>query len=323
MFLHSSNTELIIKYLERRLYFHGDLMVKIGLIYKQLTPRDIKVLNSIERGMKRYEYVPLELIEKYSKLPETHIVLILSKLHRLKLVKRKTIAGYKSFRLTYLGLDMLALSTLVRMNVVEAIGDRLAVGKESEIFRALAPGGKQIAVKFMRIGRTSFHMTRRVREWADNPRLDWYKQAKIAAEREYKATKEIYREGGSVPSPIAYNRHAVVTEFIEGIELYRKPEIQDPHAVLVKILDTVRIAYTKAGIVHGDLSEYNVLVDPMNNKPYIIDWPQYVYKEHPQSEELLRRDIEYIIRFFRKQYRVEIDTAKALRYVRGEDEQIE
>ncbi len=298
-------------------------MVKIGLIYKQLTQRDIRVLNSIERGMKRYEYVPLELIEKYSKLPETHVVLILSKLHRLKLVKRKTVSGYKAYRLTYLGLDMLALNTLVRMNVVEAIGDKLAVGKESEIFRALAPGGKPIAVKFMRIGRTSFHMTRRVREWADNPRLDWYKQAKIAAEREFKATREIYREGGSVPSPIAYNRHAVVTEYVNGVELYRRPEIEDPYMVLLRILETLRIAYVKVGIIHGDLSEYNVLIDISSNTPYIIDWPQYVYKEHPQAEALLRRDIEYIIRFFRKQYKVEVEIGKALKYVRGEDEQIQ
>ncbi len=115
-------------------------MVKIGLIYKQLAARDFKVLEAIEKNISRFEYVPLEVIEKVSRIPEIHLILILSKLHRLDLVKRISIGGYKAFRLTYLGLDMIALNSLVRRNVLEAIGDKLGVGKESDIFLGLAPG---------------------------------------------------------------------------------------------------------------------------------------------------------------------------------------
>ncbi len=296
-------------------------MVKIGLIYKQLTNRDFRVLEAIERGHSRYEYVPLEIIEKYARLPEQHIVLSLSKLHRLKLVKRRTISGYKSFRLTYFGLDMIALNNLVRRNVLEAIGDRLGVGKESEIFHALAPGGVRVAVKFMRIGRTSFRRTRIVRPWGFDPRIDWFKQAKIAAEREYKATRELYMVGASVPRPLAYNRHVIVTEYINGVELFRRPRLSDPKAVLGIILDTIRKAYLDAGIVHGDLSEYNVLVDIEYNRPYIIDWPQFIYRGEPMADELLRRDVEYIVKFFNKHYNVGVDAKKAYLYVRGEYEQ--
>ncbi len=294
-------------------------MVKVGLIYKQLTRRDLRVLEAIEKGHARFEYVPLEIIEKYSKIPEQHVLLSLSKMHRLKLVKRRTISGYKTFRLTYLGLDMLALDYFVRKDVVEAIGDRLGVGKESELFKALAPGGKKVTVKFLRIGRTSFRRTRIVRNWAQDPRIDWFKQAKIAAEREFKALKELYEIGANVPYVLAYNRHAVVIEYIEGIELYRKPELDNPEEVLWKILDTLRKAYLEVGIVHGDLSEYNVLVSIDTNTPYIIDWPQYVYRDDPAADELLKRDVEYIVRFFNKNYRVEISLDKALRYVRGEN----
>ncbi len=298
-----------------------ELLVKIGLIYKQLTSRDFKVLNAIEKGMRRYEYVPLELIEKYAKMPEEHVVLVLSKLHRLKLVKRKTIAGYKSYRLTYLGLDMLALKNLVDRNVLVAIGDRIGIGKESEIFKGIAPGDKPVIVKFLRIGRTSFRQTRRVRSWADKPILDWYKQSKIAAEREYKALRELYRVGALVPAPIAYSRHVVVAEYINGVELYRKPQLPDPEKVFWSILDTVRIAYRDVGIIHGDLSEYNILVSIDDWKPYIIDWPQYHYRDEPMSDYYLRRDVEYIVRFFHKNYRVRVSLEDALDYVRGEDEE--
>ena len=293
-------------------------MVKIGLIYKQLTPHDFRVLEAIEKYIGRYEYVPLEVIEKTSRIPETRLILILSKLHRLDLVKRVTVSGYKAYRLTYLGLDMIALHNLVKRNVLEAIGDKLGVGKESDIYRGLAPGGVKVIVKFLRIGRTSFRRTRITRSWGEDPKYTWFHQSKIAAEREFKALKEVHELGGLVPYPIAYNRHVVVTEYIEGVELYTRPQLSDPRKALLDILSTLRIAYVEAGIVHGDLSEYNILVDIENNKPYIIDWPQYVYREDPNAMDLLKRDINYIIRFFRKTYRVEVDPEKALMYVRGE-----
>nr|WP_187146093.1 RIO1 family regulatory kinase/ATPase [Staphylothermus hellenicus] len=295
-------------------------MVKIGIIYKQLTARDFKVLEAIERGHSKYEYVPLEIIEKYTRLPEQHIVLSLSKLHRLSLVKRKSISGYKSFRLTYLGLDMLALNSLVKKNIIEALGDRIGVGKESEIFKAIAPGNILVAVKFMRIGRTSFRRTRIVRSWGFDPRLDWFKQAKTAAEREFKATHELFLVGADVPRPLAFNRHVVVTEFISGVELYRRPQLNNPESALDRILNTLRKAYLEVGIIHGDLSEYNVIVDIEKDKPYIIDWPQYVYRDDPMADHLLRRDVEYIVRFFNKHYKVRVDVEKAYLYVRGEYE---
>ena len=297
-------------------------MVKIGEIFRKLTTRDFNILNSIEKGMSRYGYVPIEVIEKYSKIPEPHVILSLSKLHKLSLVKRR-ISVYKGYRLTYLGLDMLALKYLVDKGVLDAIGDKIGVGKESDIYQGLAPGNMLVAIKFLRIGRTSFKGIRRVRSYADDPRLDWYKQSKIAAEREIKALRELYYVGAPVPKPIGYNRHVVVIGYINGVELYTKPMLQDPYKVLIMIINTLRKAYIDVGIVHGDLSEYNVIVDIENSYPYIIDWPQYVYREHPSSDLLLKRDIEYIVRFFKKNYRVVIDIDRAIKYVRGEQESIE
>jgi len=293
-------------------------LVKIGLIYKQLTPVDFQVLEAIERFINRYEYVPIEVIERASRVPETRLSLILHKLHELKLVKRITVSGYKAFRLTYLGLDMLALRALVNKNVLEAIGDRIGVGKESDIYHGKAVGGVDVIVKFLRIGRRSFRRTRITRSWGEDPKYTWFHQSKIAAEREFKALKELYGLEALVPRPFAYNRHVVVIEYINGVELYTRPELKDPFSVLHRILETVKIAYLNAGIVHGDLSEYNILVNIDEDKPYIIDWPQYVYRDEPNANDLLKRDVEYIVRFFNKVYRVGVDVERALKYVRGE-----
>ncbi len=298
-------------------------MVLIALTYKKLVDKDFKILGIIEREMSRYEYVPVEIIERRARMPSTHVAMVLRKLNMLKLVKRR-LGEYVGYRLTYLGLDMLALRSLVERGVLHALGDKLGVGKESDVYSGLTPSGERVIVKFHRVGRTSFQRVVRVRHYAAaKPYSSWYELAKVAGQREYRALEELYRVGALVPRPLGYSRHVVVTEFIEGVELYLYEKAINPKAMLRTILDTLRKAYIDVGIVHGDLSEYNVLVaiTDEEEKPYIIDWPQYVEREHPAAEQLLRRDVEYIVRFFRRRYRVNIDIDKALKFVQGESEE--
>ena len=298
-------------------------MVILALTYKKLVDRDFRVLLAVEREMPRYEYVPVELIERLTRMPSSHVKLSLDKLNKLKLLERR-LGSYVGYRLTWMGFDILALKSLVDRGVLEALGDKLGVGKESDVYSGLAPGGKRVIVKFHKIGRTSFHHIVKFRPYAANkPYASWMQIAKVSAEREYRALEELYKVGARVPRPIARSRHAVVTDYVEGVELYEYREAQDPEAMLEKILDTVRKAYLEVGIVHGDLSEYNILVTLTpegEEEPLIIDWPQYVEREHPMAEMLLRRDVEYVVRFFRRRFRVEADVEKALRFVRGEAE---
>lgn len=289
-------------------------LVKLGIVYKQLTPLDFSILNAIEKGMANHEYVPLDYIERLVNAPATRVEHSLEKLRDLKLVKRWS-ESYRGFRLTYLGLDMLALRTLVKEGVLEAIGDKLGVGKESELYRARAPGGLLVIAKFLRIGCRSFRSTKRTRSFVKSPQLNWYAQSKIAAEREYKALLELFKAGGLVPRPYAWNRHAVVISYINGVELYRRPKLNDPERALMDVLETTRKAYVDAGIVHGDLSEYNVMVSAGDERAYVIDWPQYVEKDHPSAPSLLKRDVEYIVRFFNKIYGVRLSVDRALSYV--------
>ncbi len=297
-------------------------MTLIALTYRKLVPRDFKILGIVEREMARYEYVPLEVIERRARMPSTHVALTLQKLNRLKLLRRR-LGDYVGYRLTYLGLDMLALHSLVERGVLQALGTELGVGKESDVYSGLTPSGERVIVKFHRVGRTSFQRVARVRSYAGSPGMDWFRLAKIAGQREYRALEELYKAGALVPKPYSYSRHVVVTAYIEGVELYAYRSPMDPEAMLGRILDTLRIAYLEVGIVHGDLSEYNVLVsvtEEGDEEPYIIDWPQYVEREHPSAPALLRRDVEYITRFFRKRYGVNVDSDKALGYVKGEAE---
>lgn len=104
---------------------------------------------------------------------------------------------------------------------------------------------------------------------------------------------------------------------IEGAELAEWREIQKPEKILKEILCNVRRAYLKAGIIHADLSEYNVILKP-NMHILIIDWPQYVTKEHPNARQLLTRDVKNVLVFFRRKYRLKVKLENALAYIKGQ-----
>jgi len=151
---------------------------------------------------------------------------------------------------------------------------------------------------------------------AELPHVSWLYQSRLAAEREFEALKLVYPCGVSVPEPINQNRHIIVMRIIEGVELYRCPEIQKPREVLDEILLNVEKAYVKAEVIHADLSEFNVILKP-DQHTLIIDWPQFVKRDHPDAERLLARDIRNIIRFFSRKFRVKTKLKDTLSYVKG------
>ena len=50
---------------------------------------------------------------------------------------------------------------------------------------------------------------------------------------------------------------------------------------------------------------------------WIIDWPQYTSKDHPNAEELLERDVRNVVYYFQRKYGLEHDLKQALKHVRG------
>jgi len=71
------------------------------------------------------------------------------------------------------------------------------------------------------------------------------------------------------------------------------------------ILENIRLFY-RSGIIHGDLSEYNILY--WNEIPYIIDFPQSIdIRTHPQVRELLDRDVRNVCTYFERYFPVDIE----------------
>jgi RIO kinase 2 len=226
---------------------------------------------------------------------------------------------YLGYSLTTAGHDLLAINTLVKTGVIEAFGKSLGVGKESDVYDALASDGKQVVLKFHRVGRTSFKKTKLKRNYASNYSYspDWHQQSRISAKKEYDALKLLYPQGVAVPEPITQTRHVVVMSIIEGAELFHYPELADARAVLDEILLNIRLAYQTVKMIHGDLSPYNIILQP-NHHILIIDWPQNVSVKHPNAKELIQRDVKNVLDFFARKYGLTTSLDDALFYVTRE-----
>ena len=289
----------------------ADVAVKA---FRKLENEDLRVLQIIETAMSKHEFVPKELIAKFAKLSMDKTDFRLSRLNKMGLIYQMR-GAYVGYTLNYAGYDCLAINALVKAGVLEAFGKPLGVGKESDVYDALTPKGERIAVKFHRLGRISFRQTVRKRGYSTT-HFSWLFQSRIAAEKEFQALRLLFPKKVAVPKPISQNRHVIAMGMIEGAELVEWKEISKPEKVLKEILLNVRRAYVKASVIHGDLSEYNVILKP-NMHILIIDWPQYVTREHPNAQQLLTRDVRNILQYFKRKHMLKVKLKEALDYVTG------
>ena len=274
-----------------------------------LSREDLSLLAAIESGMKTHEWVPIFLITKHAGLSASKSQYRLQHLFEEKLVVREA-QHYLGYQINFDSYDLLALSDFVRRDKVRSIGERIGVGKESIVLEAQADGA--LAIKFHRQGRTSFKHVRRLRDHlVDKPRVPWLYAAALAARREYQVMEKLHTTV-SIPRPVAISRHALVMEYVPG-PLLNKITLTDPEEGLELILQEVGRALGQ-GIIHADLSQFNIMIT--DSGPVIIDWPQAVDTIHPQADELLKRDLGNVLRFFRRKYDIDKPLEEALSAVR-------
>ncbi len=191
----------------------------------------------------------------------------------------------------------------------------ISTGKEATVFRGIRDD-KFVALKVYCITRLNYKSLSRfidgddrftkVHKTKDNIVFIW-------ARKEFKNLQTMHEFGVRVPRPIDMWKNIIVMEYI-GDEIRPAPLMKDVIENLKKdfvfeIIEEMK-KIIKAGLIHGDISEYNVLV--WNNAPYIIDVGQAVPRNHPLASMLLSRDLKNIIRIGKK-FGVNFDFKELLR----------
>ena len=136
--------------------------------------------------------------------------------------------------------------------------------------------------------------------------------------KEFKNLKRLEHAGVRVPETHGIDRNVLVMEYI-GDESRPAPTLRNwyhenregsdtPDIVIgfyEEVKQQMRKMHQEAGLVHADLSEFNILIS--NDQLYIIDVGQAVLHAHPMSVEFFDRDIRNITAFFRK---IGVDTSE-------------
>ena len=219
---------------------------------------------------------------------------------------------------------LMGLYRLARKGEFDAFGGVINAGKEANVFLA-RKGNGSIAIKIYMITTSNFNTMRDyvlgdkrfagVRQDRRHIILAW-------AQKEYKNLQSAKKAGVRVPEVYECYQNILTMEFIGRDEL-PFPKLKDicisreqAEYVIEGLLGYIRLLYQKAHLVHGDMSEYNVLIDPEQLEPVVIDMGQGVLLDHPLAEELLLRDVSNIVRFAKK-HRLSYDVEKCIKDVRG------
>ena len=149
-------------------------------------------------------------------------------------------------------MDYLALHTYADQNVIYSVGERIGVGKESDIMVVADSTGKQKVMKIHRLGRISFRTVKSNRDYlrkrSSKEGSGWMYLSRLAAMKEYAFMQALRDEGFAVPKPISQSRHTIVMSLVDAFPLRQISKVGDPAALYADLIDII-LRLAKHGLI--------------------------------------------------------------------------
>ncbi|XP_021818323.1 serine/threonine-protein kinase RIO1-like isoform X1 [Prunus avium] len=203
----------------------------------------------------------------------------------------------------------MVLFKMLNSGTFHDINGCISTGKEANVYHATKSDGQEMAIKIYKTSILIFKDRDRYVQGdyrfrhgycKNNPR----KMVRTWAEKEMRNLKRLREDGIRCPAIVALKLHVLVMEFI-GKSGWAAPRLKDAALSLDKLREgyiemiiAMRMMYQKSKLVHGDLSEYNILY--FEGHLYIIDVSQSVELDHPHALDFLREDCVHVSDFFKK-----------------------
>lgn len=209
---------------------------------------------------------------------------------------------------------LLTLHRLLTHGVLKSLDFPVSTGKEANVFRGTTPRGGYVAVKIYRINTATFkHVLQYIQGDERFEGVSGDKRSLVHAwcQKEFRNLVRLRAAGVPVPEPIKALDNVLVMEYL-GVKAGPFPTLKqavplpDPQRHWESVRDDYVKAYNVAGLIHADLSEYNILLDKADGPPEgqharIMDVGQAVLWNHPMAQEFVTRDLKNIANFFRRQ----------------------
>jgi len=207
------------------------------------------------------------------------------------------------------------IEPLVQDGLVDEVIRQLMSGKEAMVYVVRCGEDIRCAKVYKEATQRSFRQavdytegrkvknSRRARAMAKGARYGRQAQEEAWQSAEVDALYRLAAAGVRVPQPYNFADGVLLMELVTGDDGDVAPRLNDVtltaeesrtyHAILIK--QVVRMLC--AGIVHGDLSEYNILIG--NDGPVVIDLPQAVDAAgNNHAFTILERDVNNLTNYF-------------------------
>ncbi|MCK9150362.1 serine protein kinase RIO [Methanobacterium alcaliphilum] len=205
--------------------------------------------------------------------------------------------------------DKLTLETLYKLannGYLNILNGAISTGKEANVFKGIHDKGHIVAVKIYRINTSDFKKMQYYIQGDPRFKVRTNNKRQLVnawVNKEFRNLNRCLEADINVPEPVIAKNNVLLMEFIGDEDGNPAPTLRNqppekPEKCFETLINAMKKMYHDAKLVHGDLSGYNILNH--NEEPVIIDVSQSVVTDHPISRELLERDIDNIIRDFKK-----------------------
>ena len=208
-----------------------------------------------------------------------------------------------------------SLETLVLDGFIDEVIHPLKSGKEAAVYVVLSEGEVRCAKVYKAVNNRGFHKqalyqegrkvrnSRKARAMEKHSKYGRKQQEEVWQNAEVDALYQLANAGVRVPKPYNFvegvllmelvtDGHGAAAPRLNDLEL-TKEQALEYHGLLIK--EVVRMLC--AGLVHGDLSEFNILVD--KDGPVIIDLPQAIdASANNNAARMLERDVNNLATYF-------------------------
>jgi RIO kinase 1 len=198
---------------------------------------------------------------------------------------------------------LLAIEELIARKDLGELNGVVNAGKEARVYFGEDRDGGPVAVKIYLVSASDFRKRlgyiagdRRFGRLPSGSRDTIY----LWTRKEFKNLQVADAAGVRVPKPIAFLKNILVMEYVgtppQPAPTFAETEVDEQDYDWT--FETIGRLWAKGKLVHADFSEFNVF--KTEKERILFDMGSAVLSSHPQSEELLKRDLSNMVRFFRK-----------------------
>ena len=205
--------------------------------------------------------------------------------------------------------DKITLETLYKIanqGYIDVLNGAISTGKEANVLTGINKNDEFVAVKIYRIATSDFKKMNYYLDGDPRFNIKTKNKRKIIyswVTKEFKNLTRLHEAGVNVPEAYTSLNNVLLIEFVgdengNPAQPVKNQHPENPDEFFSQLINEVKKFVNDAKLVHGDLSNYNIL--NKNETPVIIDVSQSVVLDNPISKELLERDVNTLVNEYKR-----------------------